>query len=68
MSITIRISRDKMDAVAEVKRKQDEELDVPSIKRALEVSDVSYGVSEEDCEALVKLVNERPAGGPCEWQ
>ena len=38
-----------MEAVAEVKRKQDEELDVPSIKRALEVSDVSYGVSEEDC-------------------
>ncbi len=53
-----------MEAVAEVKRKQDEELDVPSIKRALEVSDVSYGVSEEECEALVKLVNERPAGGP----
>jgi len=64
MSISIKISRDKMEAVAEVKRKQDEVIDVPAIKGALESVGVSHGVSDKACEEMVKLINERAPGAP----
>ena len=64
MSINIRISHDKMEAVAEVKTSEDEAVDVSAIKAALETAGVSHGVSDESCEELVQLINEGPPGRP----
>ena len=64
MPINIRISHDKMEAVAEVKTSEDEVVDVPAIKEALETAGVSCGISDESCEELVKLINEGPSGRP----
>ena len=49
MPINIRISSDKMEAVAEVKATGGEALDLPAIKDALATAGVTYGISDESC-------------------
>ncbi len=62
MPISIEISSDMMEAVVEVKLDENEEFDVPAIKRELKAAGVNYGINDGACEELVKLTEGQPSG------
>lgn len=51
-----------MEAVVEVKLDENEEFDVPAIKRELKAAGVNYGINDGACEELVKLTEGQPSG------
>jgi len=60
MAIVIKVSDDRMEAVAEVERQTDEPIDLEALKRALTEAQITYGIDEPACNEFVTAVNEAP--------
>src|SRR5712691_7648101 len=60
MAIVVRVSNDRMEAILEVERQNDEPLDVDAVKRALADGGVTYGIDEQACNEFITEVNQAP--------
>jgi uncharacterized protein (DUF342 family) len=62
MAIVIKVSDDRMDAVAEVDRLTEEPIGLEALKQALTDARVAYGIDEAACNELVTAVNDGSVG------
>ena len=63
MSIEVKLDRDRMEAVVEVQRQEEESIGLELIKQLLDEAGVCHGIDEALCAEFIDSVSKAPPGG-----
>jgi uncharacterized protein (DUF342 family) len=64
MPIIVQVSADGMEAIAEIRRENDDAVGIDALSSALSDAGVSFGIDSSACESLLSELNSLPVGQP----